>query len=231
MLTDTFENHLSGINSSEIKSYLISAKEPCYESTLLRIAFPDIDIVRCSTLELYQHHFVLFHLLYQFQEDFVEKGQYLRVHFMRTQLLNYPEPSYCRFFDEIYHRFCNDPCDPESGYCHFHKRLVGDTELDALSIRYFYKDINNYYKLDEKTAELFVKGTWEILSNYDLYKESFSLLGISETNDLTRIKKSYRNLAKQYHPDRGADSAEQFYKINSAYQLLMRIIPLMNIEQ
>ncbi|MBF0449261.1 MAG: DnaJ domain-containing protein [Candidatus Magnetomorum sp.] len=229
MSNDTFEKHLACVPSAEIKSYLISTTEPCYESTLLRIAFPDIDIVRCNTLELYQHHFVLFHLLYQLQEVFAEKGQYLHVHFMRTQVLDYPEIGHCCYFDEIYQRFCNETCDPTSGYCDFHRRLVGETELDSLSIRYFYMDISNYYKLDEKTAELFVKGTWEILANYDLYKESFALLGISETNDLSRIKKCYRKLAKEHHPDRGAESLENFYKINNAYQLLMRIIPLMNM--
>jgi hypothetical protein len=226
MSKDTFENHLASVQTNELKSYLTSAIEPCYESTLLRLAFPDVDIVRCNTLELYQHHFILFHLLYQFQEEFADNDQYLRVHFMRTQLFDYPENDHCRFFDDTYNRFCSEACDPTSGYCDFHRRLVGETELDALSIKYFYKDINNYYKLDEKTAELFVKGTWEILSNYDLYKESFSLLNIAETNDLNKIKKSFRNLAKKYHPDHGSESAEQFYKINNAYQLLMRIIPL-----
>jgi DnaJ-domain-containing protein 1 len=87
----------------------------------------------------------------------------------------------------------------------------------------------NYYKLDEQTAELFIKGTWEILSNYDLYKKSFKILGLSETNDINIIKQQYRKLVKQYHPDKSGESAEQFYPINNAYQLLMRIIPLMKI--
>jgi len=223
-----FEKHLSQVSISEIQNYLTTMTEPCYESTLLQIAFPDIKIIDCSTLALYQHHFVLFYILYKLQDQFGKNNQYLHVHFMRTLLLSYPEKGNCRFFDDVYQSFCNADCALESEYCDFHRRLMGEREIDTLSMRYFYMDTSNYDRLDEKTAELFVKGTWEILSNYDLYKESFSILGLAETHDISRIKKQYRKLVKQNHPDHGAESAEQFYPINNAYQLLMRIIPMMN---
>jgi hypothetical protein len=228
MTNDAFENHLACVNVSDIQNYLAEMTEPCYESTLLQIAFPGMNIIRCSTLELYQHHFILFHILYQLQDLYSKNNQYLQVHFMRILLINYPETGYCRYFDDVYHKFCNAICASESLYCDFHRRMVGETELERQSLRYFYLDTSNYYKLDEKTAELFIKGTWEILSNYDLYKESFKILGLSETNDINSIKKQYRKLVKQYHPDKSGESAEQFYPINNAYQLLMRIIPLMN---
>jgi len=230
MTNNSFEKHLEGVSVSEIQQYLSNMTEPCYESTLLQIAFPGMNIIRCSTLELYQHHFVLFHILYRLQETYSQQNQYLRVHFMRIQLLYYPEAEHCRYFDDVYQKFCCALCNQGELYCQFHKRLLGETELDRLSIRYFYLDTSNYYKLDEKTAELFIKGTWEILSNYDLYKESFKILGLSETNDIDRIKKRYRKLVKQYHPDKSGHSAEKFYPINNAYQLLMRIIPLMKTE-
>jgi len=230
MSNNPFETHLSRVSISDIEQYLSTMTEPCYESTLLQIAFPGMNIIRCSTLELYQHHFILFHILYHLQELYSHKNLYLRVHFMRIQLLNYPETGYCRYFDDVYQKFCSAPCEKESLYCTFHQRLVGETELDKLSIRYFYLDKTNYDKLDEKTAELFIKGTWEILSNYDQYKESFTILGLSETNDIDRIKKQYRKLVKQYHPDKSGESAEKFYPINNAYQLLMRIIPLMKTQ-
>jgi len=230
MTNNAFEKHLASVSKPDIQNFLTDMTEPCYESTLLHIAFPDMNITRCSTLELYQHHFVLFHILYQLKDYYFQMNQYLRVHFMRIQLLNYPETGHCRYFDDVYQKFCSARCDNEFQYCEFHKRLVGETELDRQSMRYFYLDTSNYYKLDEKTAELFIKGTWEILSNYDLYKESFKILGLSETNDINRIKKQYRKLVKQYHPDKSGESAEQFYPVNNAYQLLMRIIPLMKTQ-
>jgi len=228
MSNESFEKHLASVSVPDIQNYLSNMTEPCYESTLLQIAFPEINIIRCSTLELYQHHFILFHILYQLQDFYFQKKQYLKVHFMRIQLTNYPENGYCRYYDDVYHKFCNALCTNESLYCEFHQHVVGETELEKQSLRYFYLDRSNYYKLDEKTAELFIKGTWEILSNYDLYKKSFKILGLSETNDIGCIKKQYRKLVKQYHPDKSGASAEQFYPINNAYQLLMRIIPLLS---
>ena len=231
MSNNQFESHMDQLKKSDIYSYITSLKKPCYESTLLRIAYPDTDIPQCNTLELYQHHFILFNYLYRLQEEFAQKGKYLHVHFMRTQLLNYPKTGHCRFFDDVNNRFCNENCESDDNYCEFHREKVGDKEIDALSIRYFYLDTENYYKLDENTAELFVKGTWEILGNYKNFKESFKILKISETNDLEYIKKNFRKLAKEYHPDHGAESAEKFFKINNAYRLLMKIIPLMKMEK
>jgi len=50
MSNDQFERHMAQIKKSDINSYLTSMSEPCYESTLLRIAYPDINIVQCNTL-------------------------------------------------------------------------------------------------------------------------------------------------------------------------------------
>lgn len=50
----------------------------------------------------------------------------------------------------------------------------------------------------------------------------FAVLGIAQDADTTAIKKAFRRLALQWHPDtcREPDAAEQFRKINAAYQIL-----------
>lgn len=50
----------------------------------------------------------------------------------------------------------------------------------------------------------------------------FAVLGISQDADTTAVKKAFRRLALQWHPDtcREPDAAEQFRKINAAYQIL-----------
>jgi hypothetical protein len=220
---DEFTKRLQAIDQDKLRSYLRASQVPCYESTLLNLAFPEMEISRAEPLTLYQHHFLLFHVLYRLQDEFYKEGQYLFVHFMRTILVTYPEDGQCRFFEELLGRFCKVMCRPGRSYCDFHAKLIGDTALEELSIKYFYLDAQNFYKLNAETAKAFIAGTWEILSHYDDYRKSFAILGIPETADLHMIKKRFKHLAKEYHPDRGAQSREKFHEINNAYQLLIRV--------
>lgn len=54
-------------------------------------------------------------------------------------------------------------------------------------------------------------------------KDCYEILGVSRSASVSEIKKSYLNLAKEYHPDRnkGNPSAEKKFKeINEAYEIL-----------
>ncbi len=51
----------------------------------------------------------------------------------------------------------------------------------------------------------------------------YETLGVNKTDDITTIKKAYKQLARKYHPDRnpGNDEyAEKFKEINGAYEVL-----------
>jgi hypothetical protein len=224
---DEFTKRLREIDQEQLKSYLCALQAPCYESTLLNMAFPEMEISCTDALTLYQNHFLLFHVLYRFQDAFYKEGKYLFVHFMRTIVAPYPEEGQCRFFEEHVGRFCKVLCQSGRSYCDFHANMLGDTALEEVSIKYFYLDSQNFYKLDAETAKAFINGTWEILSHYDEYRKSFEILGLPETADLQLIKTRFRRLAKQYHPDRGAQSREKFHEISNAYQLLLRIHSIM----
>ena len=50
-------------------------------------------------------------------------------------------------------------------------------------------------------------------------EDYYKILGVSKSATAAEIKKAYRHLAQQHHPDKGGD-AEQFKKINEAYQVL-----------
>jgi len=50
-------------------------------------------------------------------------------------------------------------------------------------------------------------------------KDYYQILGISKNASSEEIKKAYRKLAHQYHPDKGGDE-KKFKEINEAYQIL-----------
>lgn len=227
--SDEFTIRLQAIDQDGLKQFLRSQQESCYESQLLRIAFPELDIAQADTLTLYQSHFLLFHVLYCLQDEFYKENLYLFIHFMRTILVAYPDTGHCRFFEELLGRFCESDCSPEKEYCDFHLARVGETALEDLSLRYFYLDSQNFYKLDERTATAFINGTWEILTHYEEYRKSFKILDLPESADLRMIKKRFRELAKLYHPDLGAPSNQKFHDINNAYQLLLHIHGIMSV--
>ncbi|HNZ27731.1 MAG TPA: DnaJ domain-containing protein [Spirochaetota bacterium] len=220
-----FEENLKRINVEKLKEFLSGLKTPCYETELMRASFQDKDVLKCDSLELYQNHFVLFYVLYKLQEEYYKEDKYLNVHFMRTFLSDYPEYSKCRFYDEHTGLFCRAEVLDTSGYCAFHNNKVGEYEIEQLSAKYFYYDIENYSKLDRDTAEQFINGAWEILINYKKIEESFQTLEIPESYDLEIIKKQFRILAKKYHPDLGESTHKKFNDVNRAYRYLMQTIP------
>jgi curved DNA-binding protein len=53
-------------------------------------------------------------------------------------------------------------------------------------------------------------------------KDYYKILGVSKTASAEEIKKAYRKLALQYHPDRGGgkEAEDKFKEVNEAYQIL-----------
>ena len=55
------------------------------------------------------------------------------------------------------------------------------------------------------------------------YKDYFKILGVSRNADEREIKRAYRKLAKQYHPDQNPDNPEaeaKFKEVSEAYEVL-----------
>jgi len=53
-------------------------------------------------------------------------------------------------------------------------------------------------------------------------KDYYQILGVARGVDEKEVKKAYRKLAREYHPDanKGADAESRFKEINQAYQVL-----------
>lgn len=54
------------------------------------------------------------------------------------------------------------------------------------------------------------------------FKDYYRVLGVSDKADASEIKKAYRKLARQYHPDvsSAADAEERFKEVGEAYEIL-----------
>ena len=51
-------------------------------------------------------------------------------------------------------------------------------------------------------------------------KDYYKILGVSKNASAEEIKRAYRKLALQYHPDKNSSDGEKFKEINEAYQVL-----------
>lgn len=51
-------------------------------------------------------------------------------------------------------------------------------------------------------------------------KDLYEILGLNKSASADEIKRAYRKLAHQYHPDKGGGNPEKFKEVNEAYQVL-----------
>lgn len=224
---DHFAGRVDEFSSTRLVELLKRSERPLYESELLRAAFDIKSVSALDSLALYQYHFVLFYHLYLLQDDFYKDDIYLHIHFMRTKLTPYPEAGLCRHYDDASGHFCGaDVGEGERYYCPFHYERIGDSEVEALSMKYFYLDRANFDELDAERAEQFVNGTWEVLGRYKEMERSFKILGLPITENVDLIKRRFKELAREYHPDITGLSDGRFSEINSAYRLIMKLIRL-----
>ena len=51
-------------------------------------------------------------------------------------------------------------------------------------------------------------------------KDYYDILGVTKSSSPDEIKKAYRKLAHQYHPDKQGGNEEKFKELNEAYSVL-----------
>src|SRR3989344_5141361 len=51
-------------------------------------------------------------------------------------------------------------------------------------------------------------------------KDYYNILGVSKDASQEDVKKAYRKLAHQHHPDKGGGDESRFKEVNEAYQVL-----------
>ncbi|MCE5181590.1 MAG: DnaJ domain-containing protein [Betaproteobacteria bacterium] len=140
-------------------------------------------------LTLFQCHFILFHHLY-------------------------------RLRDELWHNGAGDlaihclkielrPCLGESG------------QLPAAHdpLRDYYLDLANLESTDKQDVVEMLDTFWLRFARLDRRAEALAALGLADPVDDLEIKRRYRELAMEHHPDRGGEM-EKLQEINAAMGLL-----------
>jgi len=211
---------LEKIDTNALKELIET--ETCYESKMLKTAFKDITILGMPAVELYRLHFALFHKLYTMQNEYVNEGKYLHIHFMSTGVFEYPEKGRCAYFNENTMSFCSIPVSEGSEHCALHSEQLGDSALESISIKYFYLDKANYDKLDSVSAESLLSGAWEILSSNNSINDAFLTLGLHGHENLATVKMRFRELCKRYHPDQSGGNKDKFMDVNRAYRFVTK---------
>ena len=84
----------------------------------------------------------------------------------------------------------------------------------------YYLDFSNLENTSAREVDEMLAGFYIRLGNKDKRQEALQVLGLQDPVDDHTIKRQYRRLAMEHHPDRGGDT-ELLQEINSAVKILI----------
>ena len=98
----------------------------------------------------------------------------------------------------------------------------GDASLHAYdALMDYYLDFSNLENTSAREVDEMLAGFYIKLNNTDKRQQALQVLGLEDPVDDHAIKKQYRRLAMEHHPDRGGDKAA-LQEIHSAVKILIR---------
>jgi hypothetical protein len=89
------------------------------------------------------------------------------------------------------------------------------------ALRDYYLDLSNVETTTEQDVHELIASFWVRLQRRDQRVAALAELGLSDPVDDEIIKKTYRHLAMEHHPDRGGDK-ERLQAINRAVGVLLK---------
>lgn len=140
-------------------------------------------------LSLFQCHFILFHHLYRLRDD----------------LWNERQGDLAIHCLKIALRPCPDETD----------RLPAAPD----PLRAYYLDLSHLEKTGKQEVLAMLDTFWLSFARHDRRAEALAALGLADPVEHTEIKRRYRELAMEHHPDRGGEM-EKLQAINAAMELL-----------
>lgn len=204
---DTIDTSMLEVLQTKIRTILEAQPSGISEHALLKLLAGDTDrsegkIFQTSfdsDLSLFQAHFLLFHILHRIKLTlFSEHQKHLDISPLNIQI-----------------RDNSDASDNGSAATTASTLAAGDP-LSA-----YYLDLNHLSQTDAKDVEKLLQRFFKGLTGTDTREAALATLGLTDPVDNHTIKKRYRTLAMQHHPDRGGDT-QTLQAINQA---LTQLIP------
>lgn len=144
-----------------------------------------------DSLALFQAHFLTMNALYAIQSESYKSQRYLRVSALKIEWL-----------------------ELSSG----EQTALANVEEN---LRAYYGDWQNFAKASSESVEGLLDSFWKRFLSQDEKQAALEVLKLVEPVDFTAVKKRYRELAMQLHPDRGG-SDDALASVNDAYETLKR---------
>lgn len=203
---------------NDIALFLDSAGKPLPETAVMRYSF-DINDIPSDSRELYEKHFLLYHSLYCIKKTWGYQGYYLHLHPLRIRLVKLPAG--CTYYYADSGEFCSEPL--VNGVCPFHRSMNEPLFPEYDCLDGFYSDIANIEWDQFEKIEKVRKGILIYSFRMSEVKQALSFMGFSIIPSGYMIRKRYRELAGQFHPDRSGGNAEKMKILNEGYALLKSV--------
>jgi len=88
-------------------------------------------------------------------------------------------------------------------------------------VRDYYLDLNHLIETDEQGVDELLASFWVGMNRYEHRDGALEVLGLTDPVDDEMIRKTYRTLVMEHHPDRGGDN-EMIQQLNDAAQILLK---------
>jgi len=140
---------------------------------------------------MFKKHFMIMNALYHLQQDLFEDGYYLTITALDISI---------------------EPLGPSTNQ----QTLMGAGEHD---IRDYYLDWRHFDNTSEDEINELLSNFWQMYYAQDKQGEALAILELNSDAGWDRVKRAYRRLAAEHHPDKGGNDA-RFIEIREAYEVL-----------
>ena len=144
-------------------------------------------------LALFKLNWLMMNALYQLQAELLLEGYYLTVSTLDIHL---------------------SPLN-ESG------AESANQQMSRQPLRDYYLDWRHFSDTTKEEVQALLDGVWQEYISGDEQEKAYTVLGLEVNASFQMIRKTYRKLAGQYHPDKGGDSV-RFMEVREAYEVLRK---------